>query len=88
MGGLPEIMTDPSLGWLVQPDDAHALAHAMKEAYDMTSEERARLGIRSREHVVKRFNAPAQYAKIAEIIEAGGQKQPVGACGRRDAVGV
>jgi len=69
VGGMPEILTDPSLGWLVPPDDPRALAQAMETALLMKPEERAQMQGRAREHVVAHFNAQTQFLKIAEIIE-------------------
>jgi len=68
-GGLPEILSDPSLGWLVPAGDEQALAQAMEAVLCATSDEKTRMVQRAREHVVKHFSAKAQFAKIAQIIE-------------------
>jgi glycosyltransferase involved in cell wall biosynthesis len=69
VGGNPEVMTDPSTGWLVPPEDDDAFCRAMQAALDLGPEARAATGARARRHVVERFRAADQYRKVAETIE-------------------
>lgn len=71
IAGTPEVITDPSLGWLVRPDDPGALLEAMEAALGAGEAERAAVRRRVREHVVRHFNSQVQLEKIAQILENG-----------------
>jgi glycosyltransferase involved in cell wall biosynthesis len=71
VGGVPELIPDPGLGWLVSPRDRAGFLAAMKEALALTADARIALGKRAREHIVQHFNADAQYAKLVQLIETG-----------------
>jgi glycosyltransferase involved in cell wall biosynthesis len=68
VGGVAEVLTDPSLGWLVPPGDASAFFRAMESAMAATPEERLAMGVRAREHVVRYFHAAEQYRRIADAV--------------------
>ena len=68
-GGIPEVITDDSLGWLVPPGDAAALTSAMRAALALEPERRRALGLRARRHIVEHFDARTQFDTLASHIE-------------------
>jgi glycosyltransferase involved in cell wall biosynthesis len=69
-GGPGEIVTDPSLGWLVPNDDPAALTAALEEMIALPPERRAEMGRRARAHVVGHFDAATQCARLADLVES------------------
>jgi glycosyltransferase involved in cell wall biosynthesis len=69
VGGVAEIVTDPSLGWLVPPGDQAGFLQAMREALETRSAEREIRSRRVREHVVARFNAAELLEKACDVVE-------------------
>ncbi len=70
VGGVPEVLTSPALGWLVPPGDEVALLNAMREALLLSPNgDTGRMGQSVREHVRTHFNARTQFAKLADLIE-------------------
>ncbi len=69
VGGVPEVLTDSSLGWLVAPNDIPSLLAAMRAASLTPPETRTEMGRRAREHVMTRFNAQVQYSTLADVLE-------------------
>lgn len=55
VGGLGEALMQAATGWLVEPD-ADALAHALELALAMPDEARARLAVRARRFVARKFS--------------------------------
>jgi glycosyltransferase involved in cell wall biosynthesis len=55
VGGLGEALMPAATGWLVEPE-AGALAHALELALAMPDEARARLAVRSRRFVTRKFS--------------------------------
>jgi L-malate glycosyltransferase len=80
VGGIPEIITEKGLGWIVQPGDRVGFLAAMRGAVESDPGERGRMGWRAREHVVRHFNAKEQFFKLTELIEDKTQ----GTAGRGD----
>jgi glycosyltransferase involved in cell wall biosynthesis len=72
VGGIPELVASPELGWLVPVSGTDAFAAAMIDAASRTPEQRAAMGRRVREHVVANFNAAVQLGVLADIIESLG----------------
>ena len=69
VGGVPEVLTDPRLGWLVEPEDRRGFLKAMRAAAQASPEERLEMASRAREHVITRFNAEVQFSMIADFLE-------------------
>lgn len=69
VGGLPEVLTRPELGWLIRPGDQDAFFNAMAAAATMTGDALDRMGRHARQHVMTHFNAAVQFKKIAELLE-------------------
>jgi glycosyltransferase involved in cell wall biosynthesis len=70
-GGIPEVLSDPRLGWLVPRGDTAAFLDAMERVSRLSAEERGAIGRRARAHVQDHFDARRQYAALADLIEAG-----------------
>lgn len=56
VGGLGETLMRAATGWLIEPDDADALADALELALTMPGEVRARLAARARHFVARNFS--------------------------------
>jgi glycosyltransferase involved in cell wall biosynthesis len=70
VGGIPEVLTGPELGWLVPAGQDEAFNAAMIAAAARTPGERATMGARAREHVVANFNAAVQFDALVEVLES------------------
>lgn len=69
-GGPAAIVDDPEDGWLVEPDDAEALAAAIVAAVEDEAE-RERRGQRARAKAVERYSWGRSGRELAELIRAG-----------------
>lgn len=69
VGGINDIVTDATLGWVAPPDDREAFLRGMQAALDLGPDGRAAMGARSRQHVLRHFRAAEQYGKLADLIE-------------------
>lgn len=67
IGAAPEIVVPGETGWLVQPDDADALAHALKEALSLSEEQRATMREAATARVRERFSVEAMCAKTLAV---------------------
>jgi glycosyltransferase involved in cell wall biosynthesis len=79
VGGIPEVLTDPSLGWLVDAGDDAGFLSAMRAVADASPDARARMGRQAREHVRSRFDALVQFGRLADLLErewAGSARAP------------
>jgi glycosyltransferase involved in cell wall biosynthesis len=68
VGGIPEIVSDPSIGTLVPPADVDALAAAMTAALQQDEPRRAAVAAAAREHIAQRFDVRAQCSRIAALL--------------------
>src|SRR2546428_784847 len=66
VGGVPEIIVDPSVGWLVQAGDRRGFFAAMKAAVQTGRAELSGLGARGRDFVVSNFDGRLQFAALAD----------------------
>lgn len=73
-GGIPEVLSDPSLGWLVPVGDEDAFLAAMRSALATPLPERRTMGRRARQHIIRHFNGPEQLRKLAQLVEAEGAR--------------
>ena len=69
VGGIPEILTDATLGWLVKPGDPSAFLAMMQAAVQASPEARLEMSRMAREHIVTNFNSKLQYPALAELLE-------------------
>lgn len=70
VGGIPEVISSPELGWLVPVDDSGAFADAMIEAASVPPATRAAIGQRARDRVRTAFNASTQFNLLVDHIES------------------
>lgn len=69
VGGIPEVITDPGLGWLVKPNNNLGFFEAMKEAAEIDSTRLREMGRKAREHVALHFEARRQFLALVNLIE-------------------
>jgi glycosyltransferase involved in cell wall biosynthesis len=70
VGGIPEVINGPELGWLVPAGDVDAFTNAMRAAALRTPEQLAEMGALARARVMANFNAVTQFGALADIIES------------------
>jgi glycosyltransferase involved in cell wall biosynthesis len=83
VGGIPEVLSKPEVGWLVPAGDGQAFAEAMIDAATRTPAQRASIGASAREHIVKDFNAAVQFNLLVDEIERSSRVRPHPAPGRQ-----
>jgi len=69
VGGIPEVLSNPNLGWLIPAGDREAFANAMVQAAQLKTKDRAQMGRAAREHAVSNFDLDASLESIIRIIE-------------------
>jgi glycosyltransferase involved in cell wall biosynthesis len=67
-GGMPEVISERSVGWLVPPEDEKAILEAMRATVRMPTGERREIGRSARKHMVANFNEAAQMANLADLL--------------------
>jgi glycosyltransferase involved in cell wall biosynthesis len=72
VGGVSEVIIDPSLGWLVQPNDQLGFSKAMKETAGLDPHRLREMGRKGRERVVLNFEAGRQFMALADLVEREG----------------
>jgi glycosyltransferase involved in cell wall biosynthesis len=68
--GRPGVDAERATGWLVPPEDAEGLAAAIAEASSMSPEERARMGARARNHVLKSFSLKQMKQQTLQVYDS------------------
>jgi glycosyltransferase involved in cell wall biosynthesis len=66
--GLPEVVRD-DWGRLVPPADAEALAEAIRELLELPPAERAKMGERGREFILREYTVSFQTRRLIDLIE-------------------
>ncbi|MBW4056650.1 MAG: glycosyltransferase family 4 protein [Proteobacteria bacterium] len=69
VGGIPEVITNMELGWLIKPDDKEGFFQAMNEAVELESDSLRRMAEKAREQIVLNFKASTQFSALADFIE-------------------
>jgi glycosyltransferase involved in cell wall biosynthesis len=69
VGGVPEILNNSRLGWLIPSEDESALLSAMRLSIELGSDRLRQIGVNSREHVSRWFNAIDCWDELAKVIE-------------------
>jgi glycosyltransferase involved in cell wall biosynthesis len=67
--GIPEVLTDPRLGWVAELGDQSAFLAAMKAAVHLSPEARRDMRQEARQHIVKHFNSEIQIPRLVKLIE-------------------
>jgi D-inositol-3-phosphate glycosyltransferase len=67
--GLPELIEEGETGWLCETRDVAALVDGLERALSSTPEQRAAMGRRARELVLRRHSLPDYARRIAGLIE-------------------
>jgi glycosyltransferase involved in cell wall biosynthesis len=67
--GRPGVDADRATGWLVPPGDSERLAVAIAEASSQSPEERARMGARARNHVLKSFSLKQMKQQTLQVYD-------------------
>jgi glycosyltransferase involved in cell wall biosynthesis len=70
VGGIPELVSDPGLGWLVAPGDRQGFHTAMAAAACCSPEARLQIGSRARDYVIDHFNEKRLLGALVDLIEA------------------
>jgi len=78
VGGIREVITEPSLGWLVGAGDNEGFIVSLRAALGASADQHAALARKARAHVQAHFNADEQFAALASIIENEGTRIPSG----------
>jgi glycosyltransferase involved in cell wall biosynthesis len=73
VGGIPEVLSEPGLGWLVTPGDGEAFMASVRAALQAGSEKRVQIGSSARAHVQAHFRADVQFAALAAFLEEEGR---------------
>jgi glycosyltransferase involved in cell wall biosynthesis len=68
VGGIPEMVSDPSLGILVPAGDPAALSAAMHDTLNIGRDEMAAHVEHARRHVAEHFNLQVQCMRIADVM--------------------
>jgi glycosyltransferase involved in cell wall biosynthesis len=71
VGGIPEVIKSPSMGWVVSEGNRNEFVAAMLEAVTSSSETLIEMGRRAREHVLAHFNSDVLLQRLADLIEFG-----------------
>ncbi len=67
--GLPELIEEGETGWLCEARDVSALAAGLERALSSSPEDRAAMGGRARDLVLRRHSLPAYAQRIAELLD-------------------
>jgi len=67
--GLPELIEEGETGWLCETRDVAALAAGLDRALSSNPEERAAMGRKARELVLRRHSLPAYAQRITELLD-------------------
>jgi glycosyltransferase involved in cell wall biosynthesis len=70
VGGVPEVICDRSLGWLIPNGKSDAFVSAMEAVATLDRPQRLAMGAEGRELVSIRFNSESQIEKIVAIVES------------------
>jgi glycosyltransferase involved in cell wall biosynthesis len=70
VGGVPEIVDDPRLGWLIRSGDENDLLSAMRRAAELDAKSLQQLGANARGRVLAHFDAVDRWGKLVTVIES------------------
>jgi glycosyltransferase involved in cell wall biosynthesis len=69
VGGVPEVLSDERLGWLIRSGDENEMLAAMCRAAELDNTELRQLGANARERIVSGFDAADRWNELASVIE-------------------
>jgi len=69
VGGVPEVVSDPRVGWLIEPGRHASFERALEEAVTLTPEARAAYSRAARDRIVESFDSTSCMARLAALIE-------------------
>lgn len=69
VGGVPEVVNDSRVGWVIEPGRHESFARALEEAVTLSPEARAAYGREARDRVVESFDSAKCMAHLATLIE-------------------
>ena len=70
VAGIPELVRDGEIGWLVAAGDVDALARAMRECIEASGELRERMATAARKRVLARHDVDREAARLAALFRA------------------
>jgi glycosyltransferase involved in cell wall biosynthesis len=70
VGGVPEVIVNPSIGWLIAPSAEEDFFQAMAAASRLDRQAAADMGRRARGYVLAHFDERVQLAALADIIDS------------------
>lgn len=70
IGGVPEILCDPRLGWLVRSGDENELLSVMRVVADFDSIKLKKISAAVRKHVVSKFNSNDRWDEFVRVVSA------------------
>ena len=68
VGGIAEVLSEPSLGWLTPAGDDVAFGEAMRACLASPEADRTTMGVAARTHVQRHFESRAQLNKLADAV--------------------
>jgi glycosyltransferase involved in cell wall biosynthesis len=69
-GGIPEILNNQHLGWLIRSGDESALVSAMLQCTELDHESLKKIAANARERVVSSFNSVERWSEYVSVIES------------------
>ncbi len=69
VGGVPEVVSDPSFGWVVPAASGKSFFAAMEAVVFQSAAELSAMGLKARQHVLSHFRAEEQFLKHAMLLE-------------------
>lgn len=69
-GGIPDLLIPGETGWMLPRTELHHLGEALREVLDLPEAARAAIGLRAREHVLRRFPPERERRELAEAYAA------------------
>lgn len=71
IGGMPEVICNDTLGWMIDPGDIRGFTEAMQRVSNLSPESAQKYRQTIRNYIVKNFNVEITNRRITEIIENG-----------------
>ncbi len=69
VGGMPEVVSDPSLGWVVPPQDFKLFAQAMQEVSQLSPQDVSAYRERIQAHITEHFDRSKMFGAFEQLIQ-------------------